>query len=70
MALPLISDTDIGMDVDDAVALCFTALDPSFDLRAVTTVNGDTQKRARVARACFACAGRTRCRSARAPLPP
>ena len=58
MVLPLILDTDIGMDVDDAIALCFTARDPSFDLRAVTTVNGDTQKRARVARALLRLCGR------------
>jgi inosine-uridine nucleoside N-ribohydrolase len=58
MALPLILDTDIGMDVDDAIALCYAARDPRIDLRAVTTVNGDTQKRAAVARALLRLCGR------------
>ena len=31
MALPLVLDTDIGMDVDDAIALCFAALDPRIE---------------------------------------
>jgi len=58
MPLPLILDTDIGMDADDAIALCFAALDPRIDLRAVTTVNGDTQQRASVARALLRLCGR------------
>jgi inosine-uridine nucleoside N-ribohydrolase len=58
MALPLVLDTDIGIDVDDALALCLAALDPRFELRAVTTVNGDTQKRAQVARALLRLCGR------------
>lgn len=58
MALPLMLDTDIGIDVDDAIALCFAALDPRIELRAVTTVNGDTQRRADVARALLRLCGR------------
>jgi inosine-uridine nucleoside N-ribohydrolase len=58
MALPLILDTDIGLDVDDAIALCFAALEPRIELRAVTTVNGDTQQRASVARALLRLCGR------------
>lgn len=58
MPLPLILDTDIGLDVDDAIALCFAALEPRIELRAVTTVNGDTQKRASVARALLRLCGR------------
>ena len=58
MPVPLILDTDIGIDVDDALALCLAALDPRFELRAVTTVNGDTQKRAQVARALLRVCGR------------
>lgn len=58
MPIPLILDTDIGMDVDDAIALCFAALDPRLDLLAVTTVNGDTKKRAAVARALLRLVGR------------
>jgi inosine-uridine nucleoside N-ribohydrolase len=56
--VPVILDTDIGMDVDDAIALSYAALDPRIDLRAVTTVNGDTQTRASVARALLRLAGR------------
>src|SRR3954465_4666548 len=51
MGLPLILDTDIGIDVDDAIALCLAALDPRIDLRAVTTVNGATEKGASLATA-------------------
>lgn len=58
MALPVILDTDVGMDVDDAFALAYAALEPRIDLRAVTTVNGDTQGRAAVARAILRLAGR------------
>jgi inosine-uridine nucleoside N-ribohydrolase len=58
MPTPLILDTDIGIDVDDALALCFAALDPRIELRAVTTVNGDTRKRAHVARALLGLCGR------------
>jgi inosine-uridine nucleoside N-ribohydrolase len=58
LALPLILDTDIGLDVDDAIALCFAALEPRIELRAVTTVNGDTESRAAVARALLRLCGR------------
>ncbi len=58
MAVPVIIDTDIGMDVDDAIAVCFAALDPRVDLRAVTTVNGDTAARADVVRALLRMADR------------
>jgi inosine-uridine nucleoside N-ribohydrolase len=56
--VPVILDTDIGMDVDDAIALTYAALDSRIDLRAVTTVNGDTRTRASVARALLRLAGR------------
>jgi purine nucleosidase len=46
---PVILDTDIGTDVDDAYALALAATLPEMDLRAVTTVFGDTMVRARVA---------------------
>jgi purine nucleosidase len=50
MVIPIILDTDIGTDVDDAFALVMAALEPELDLRAVTTVYGDTHLRARMAR--------------------
>jgi pyrimidine-specific ribonucleoside hydrolase len=46
------------MDADDAIALCFAALEPRVDLRAVTTVNGPTAQRADVARALLRLCGR------------
>jgi purine nucleosidase len=49
MAVRLILDTDIGTDVDDALALAFALRHPGIDLRAVTTVSGDTRRRARIA---------------------
>lgn len=42
-------DTDIGDDVDDALALALALRSPEIDVRGVTTVFGDTQQRARLA---------------------
>lgn len=42
-------DTDIGDDIDDALALALILQSPEIDLQAVTTVFGDTQQRARLA---------------------
>ena len=47
--IPIILDTDIGTDVDDAFALALILQSPELDLLAVTTVAGDTQARARLA---------------------
>jgi len=58
MALPLILDCDIGTDVDDALALAFALRHPDIDLRAVTTVSGDTVRRAKIARKLTLLAGR------------
>jgi purine nucleosidase len=57
--LELVLDTDIGSDVDDALALALAVRDPRIDLRAVATVSGDTQLRARIARQVLEAAGRT-----------
>lgn len=46
----LILDTDIGTDVDDALALAVILGSPEIDLIGVTTVYGDTLLRARLAR--------------------
>jgi purine nucleosidase len=45
----IIVDTDIGTDVDDALALAFALRHPEIDVVAVTTVSGDTGLRARIA---------------------
>jgi len=58
MALSLILDTDIGTDVDDALALAFALRHPEIELRAVTTVSGDTARRARIAKMLLLLAGR------------
>lgn len=58
MPLPVILDTDMGTDVDDALALAFAVRHPGIDLRAVTTVSGDTARRARIAKKLLLLAGR------------
>jgi purine nucleosidase len=44
--IPIILDTDIGSDLDDAFALALVLASPELDLRAVTTVSGDAYTRA------------------------
>ena len=56
--LPVLLDTDIGSDVDDALALALMIRHPGFDLRAVSSVSGDTTRRARIARKLLHLAGR------------
>jgi purine nucleosidase len=51
-------DTDLGTNVDDALALAYAARHPSIDLRAVVTVSGDSLVRARLAKALLGAAGR------------
>jgi purine nucleosidase len=58
MPIDLILDTDIGTDVDDALALAFALAHPDINLRAVTTVSGDTMLRARIAKKLLLFAGR------------
>jgi purine nucleosidase len=50
IANPIILDTDVGTDVDDAFAIAMAARVPQLKLKAVTTVYGDVQLRARLAR--------------------
>jgi len=47
--VPIILDTDIGTDIDDAFALALVINSPELELLGVTTVAGDTQARARLA---------------------
>ena len=42
-------DTDIGDDIDDALALAVALRSPELAIRAITTVSGDTQQRAQLA---------------------
>lgn len=56
--LPVLLDTDIGNDIDDAVALAYLARQPRCELLGVTTVSGDVQKRAALAEVVLRAAGR------------
>jgi purine nucleosidase len=47
---PVVFDTDIGTDVDDILALALLAKAPELKLIGVTTVYGDTNLRAKIAR--------------------
>lgn len=47
--IPILLDTDIGGDIDDAFALALILRSPELKLLGVTTVSGDTQARARIA---------------------
>lgn len=47
--IPVLLDTDIGSDIDDALALAYLCRHPQCDLVGVTTVTGDVQKRAAIA---------------------
>src|ERR1700746_3450627 len=44
--VPILLDTDIGDDIDDAFALALALASPEIDLRGVTTVCGDAHTRA------------------------
>jgi purine nucleosidase len=48
-SIPIIFDTDIGDDIDDALALALALQSPELDVRAVTTVIDDTESRTRLA---------------------
>lgn len=57
MPTTILLDTDIGTDVDDAIALALILASPELDLRAITTVSGDTRLRGRIARKLLALGG-------------
>ncbi len=46
--IPVLLDTDIGDDIDDAFALALVLASPELELRGVTTVYGDAYTRARI----------------------
>ncbi len=56
--IPILLDTDIGTDVDDAIALALLLASPELDLKAVTTVSGGVKLRARIAKKMLTMAGR------------
>lgn len=61
VTIPILLDTDIGSDIDDAVALAYLLSHPDAELVGVTTVTGNTEERA-------ACAAAL-CAAARADVP-
>ncbi len=54
----LILDTDIGTDVDDAIALAYLLARPDCDLLGITTVSGEVAQRAACAQVLCRAAGR------------
>ena len=47
--ISVLLDTDIGSDIDDAICLAYLLANPACDLLGITTVTGDTVKRASMA---------------------
>jgi inosine-uridine nucleoside N-ribohydrolase len=56
--IKLLLDTDVGTDVDDALAIGLALASPEIELRAVTTVSGDVRLRGRIAKKLLTLAGR------------
>jgi inosine-uridine nucleoside N-ribohydrolase len=54
----ILLDTDIGSDIDDAVALAYLLCKPQCDLLGITTVSGEPGRRAMMASAQCKLAGR------------
>ena len=55
----ILLDTDIGGDIDDAICLAYLLKEPKCDLLGITTVCGESEKRASVADAICKAAGRS-----------
>lgn len=58
MPTKILLDTDIGTDIDDAVCLAYLLSQPECDLVGITTVTGETEKRAMIASAICKTAGK------------
>ena len=56
--IPLLFDTDIGSDIDDAVALAYLLHQPRCEMLGITTVTGEPDKRAALADAIVRASGR------------
>lgn len=56
--MKILFDTDIGSDIDDAVALAYLLAQPRCELLGITTVTGEPHKRAEMASALCRVAGR------------
>lgn len=58
MSEKILFDTDIGSDIDDAVCLAYLLAQSECDLQGITTVSGESDKRAMLASALCKVAGR------------
>lgn len=58
MTHKILLDTDIGSDIDDAIALAYLLAQPQCELLGITTVTGEPEKRAMMASAQCKLAGR------------
>lgn len=56
--IPIVLDTDIGTDIDDALCLLLALASPEVDLIGVTIVDGDVEERAKIASRLLGMAGR------------
>jgi purine nucleosidase len=56
--IPILLDTDIGSDIDDAVALTYLLRQPRCELLGITTVTGEVQQRCACAEVICRAAGR------------
>ena len=59
MSIPVILDTDIGLDVDDVWALAYLLNCPELEIKLITTCTGDTTYRAALVARILEVAGRT-----------
>jgi len=57
--IPIVIDTDVGADPDDALALTLALASPEVDVRGVTIVSGDVTWRAQIATRLLGMAGRS-----------
>ena len=55
----ILLDTDIGGDIDDAICLAYLLKEPQCELLGITTVCGESEKRAAIADAICQAAGKT-----------
>ena len=58
MTQKVLFDTDIGSDIDDAVALAYLLAQPQCELLGITTVSGEAVRRAQIASALCINAGK------------
>src|SRR6202035_5669940 len=70
MGQPVIIDTDVGDDIDDAFALAIALQDPRLEVIGITTAWGDTRTRTLLVRRLLAILGRQNVVVAQGPATP